>query len=110
MLILICTKTFPENSKDILLAKSAQTSKAKKGKNSEKVDANGKLKPEPKTEDNTTDKKKTGQRYFQCIYVPGKGAQYPLRPGMSPAMNPAMMSPAIRSMLEQQRAPRAAGQ
>ncbi|XP_068433577.1 axoneme-associated protein mst101(1)-like [Clinocottus analis] len=65
---------------------------------------------ETQTDDLTTDKKKPSQRYFQCIYVPGKNAQYPLRP-LTPAVSPAMMSPAIRSMLEQQqRAARAAGQ
>lgn len=65
------------------------------------------LAEETQTDDNTTEKKKTGQRYFQCIYIPGKNAQYPLRP----AMSPAMMSPAIKSMLElQQRAARASGQ
>lgn len=51
----------------------------------------------------------TAQRYFQCIYVPGKNAQYPLRP-FTPAMTPTMMSPAIKAMLEQQKAARAAGQ
>lgn len=51
----------------------------------------------------------TAQRYFQCIYVPGKNAQYPLRP-FTPAMTPTMMSPAVRAMLEQQKAARAAGQ
>ncbi|KAM7395962.1 hypothetical protein PAMA_007304 [Pampus argenteus] len=64
---------------------------------------------EPQTEDNTTEKKKPGQRYFQCIYVPGKNAQYPLRP-FTPAMSPTMMSPALKSMLEQQRASRMSGQ
>ncbi|KAI3364541.1 hypothetical protein L3Q82_011330 [Scortum barcoo] len=64
---------------------------------------------ESKTEDNTTEKKKPGQRYFQCVYVPGKNAQYPLRP-FTPAMSPVMMSPALRSMLEQQRAARPSGQ
>lgn len=50
-----------------------------------------------------------GQKYFQCIYFPGKNAQYPLRP-FTPAMPPPMMSPALRSMLEQHRATRTAGQ
>ncbi|TNN44048.1 hypothetical protein EYF80_045772 [Liparis tanakae] len=65
---------------------------------------------ETQTDGDATEKKKPSQRYFQCIYVPGKNAQYPLRP-LTPAMSPAMMSPAIRSMLEQQqRAARASGQ
>ncbi|XP_008311777.1 triadin-like isoform X1 [Cynoglossus semilaevis] len=69
---------------------------------------------EPQSEENATEKKKPGQRYFQCVYVPGKNTQYPLRPftpAMSPAMmSPTMMSPAIKSMLEQQRAARTPGQ
>ncbi|XP_024912575.1 triadin-like isoform X2 [Cynoglossus semilaevis] len=71
-------------------------------------------KQEPQSEENATEKKKPGQRYFQCVYVPGKNTQYPLRPftpAMSPAMmSPTMMSPAIKSMLEQQRAARTPGQ
>ncbi|KAK7906616.1 hypothetical protein WMY93_015228 [Mugilogobius chulae] len=47
----------------------------------------------------STQKKKTGQKYFQCVYVPGKGGAFPRRP-FTPAM-PVMMSPAFRSMLEQ---------
>ncbi|XP_038160048.1 nucleolar protein dao-5-like [Cyprinodon tularosa] len=65
----------------------------------------------PGTEDSVTDgteKKKPSQKYFQCIYFPGKQANYPLRP-FTPAVSPAMLSPAVRSMLEQ-RAARAAGQ
>lgn len=51
----------------------------------------------------------TGQRYFQCIYIPGKHAQYPLRP-FTPAMSPTVMSPALKSMLDQHRAARTSGQ
>lgn len=59
-----------------------------------------------KSDDST--EKKTGQKFFQCVYVPGKGGPYPRSP-FSPAM-PVMMSPSFRSALEQQRAARASGQ
>lgn len=75
---------------------------------------------ETATDESSKEKKKPSQRFFQCVYVPGRNAQYPLRPltpAMSPAMrspsmmSPSMMSPAIRSMLEQQqKAARASGQ
>ncbi|XP_034555989.1 triadin-like [Notolabrus celidotus] len=92
-------------------AEKADKKSVKEAQDKEKQPAQTK---EPQSEDNTTEKKKPGQRYFQCIYVPGKNAQYPLRP-FTPAMTPAMMSspmmsPAIRAMMEQQRAARAAGQ
>ncbi|XP_037100345.1 eisosome protein sle1-like isoform X6 [Syngnathus acus] len=57
-----------------------------------------------KSEGESEGKKKPGQRYFQCVYVPGKNAQYPLRP-FSPAM-PAT----LKSLLEQQRAAKTSGQ
>lgn len=67
-------------------------------------------KKKPQAEDKTTEKKKTAQRFFQCVYFPGKGSSYPLRPA-APPMSPAMLPPAVRSMLEQQqRASRAPGQ
>ncbi|XP_010784450.1 WD repeat-containing protein 7 [Notothenia coriiceps] len=75
---------------------------------------------ETATDKSSKEKKKPSQRFFQCVYVPGRNAQYPLRPltpAMSPAMrspsmmSPSMMSPAIRSMLEeQQKTARASGQ
>uniref|UniRef100_A0AAV2KDY4 Uncharacterized protein n=1 Tax=Knipowitschia caucasica TaxID=637954 RepID=A0AAV2KDY4_KNICA len=47
------------------------------------------------------DKKKTGQKFFQCVFVPGKGGNFSPRP-MTPAM-PVMMSPAFRAAMEQRR-------
>lgn len=63
---------------------------------------------EPQAEENVTAKKKPGQRYFQCVFVGGKNAQYPLRP-FTPAMPLSMPPAAMRAMMEQHRA-RAAGQ
>ncbi|KAE8286517.1 hypothetical protein D5F01_LYC14452 [Larimichthys crocea] len=89
-------------------------SKAEKAEKKSVKEAQDKVKEpaqtkESQTEDNTTEKKKTGQRYFQCIYIPGKHAQYPLRP-FTPAMSPTVMSPALKSMLDQHRAARTSGQ
>uniref|UniRef100_A0A1A8PAG2 Triadin n=1 Tax=Nothobranchius rachovii TaxID=451742 RepID=A0A1A8PAG2_9TELE len=77
----------------------------KEAEDQDKQPETGKL----QTEENITEKKKSSQKFFQCIYFPGKHAHYPLRP-FTPAMSPAMLSPAVRSMLEQQRAARAPGQ
>ncbi|XP_053736351.1 proteoglycan 4-like isoform X1 [Synchiropus splendidus] len=81
------------------------TASATEGKEEKKKKTN-----ELQATDAAAEKKKTtGQRFFQCIYVPGRSAHYPLRP-FTPAMSPAMMTPAIKAMLEQQRAASRSGQ
>ncbi|TKS75411.1 Triadin [Collichthys lucidus] len=99
-----------KKSEKTAVKSKAKASTPKKGK-AEKAEKKSvkEAQEDSQTEDNTTEKKKTGQRYFQCIYIPGKHAQYPLRP-FTPAMSPTVMSPALKSMLDQHRAARTSGQ